>query len=92
MRAMLPQLLQVCYSNWAVSGWRTGGRGAPSNIGHPQRVDGVIKETCSHRLFKNVRKTGVKNRFALAFRRRSEERRVGKECRCWCRSRWSPYH
>jgi hypothetical protein len=23
---------------------------------------------------------------------RSEERRVGKECRCWCRSRWSPYH
>ena len=24
--------------------------------------------------------------------RRSEERRVGKECICWCRSRWSPYH
>ena len=24
--------------------------------------------------------------------RRSEERRVGKECLCWCRSRWSPYH
>ena len=23
---------------------------------------------------------------------RSEERRVGKECLCWCRSRWSPYH
>jgi tetratricopeptide (TPR) repeat protein len=23
---------------------------------------------------------------------RSEERRVGKECRCSCRSRWSPYH
>ena len=23
---------------------------------------------------------------------RSEERRVGKECTCWCRSRWSPYH
>ena len=20
---------------------------------------------------------------------RSEDRRVGKECRCWCRSRWS---
>ena len=26
----------------------------------------------------------------LAFR--SEERRVGKECRALCRSRWSPYH
>ena len=23
---------------------------------------------------------------------RSEERRVGKECPVWCRSRWSPYH
>ena len=23
---------------------------------------------------------------------RSEERRVGKECAEWCRSRWSPYH
>ena len=25
-------------------------------------------------------------------RDRSEERRVGKECTSWCRSRWSPYH
>ena len=25
-------------------------------------------------------------------RGRSEERRVGKECRALCRSRWSPYH
>ena len=24
--------------------------------------------------------------------RRSEERRVGKECELKCRSRWSPYH
>jgi hypothetical protein len=23
---------------------------------------------------------------------RSEERRVGQECRIGCRSRWSPYH
>ena len=27
-----------------------------------------------------------------ARRQRSEERRVGKECRALCRSRWSPYH
>jgi hypothetical protein len=26
------------------------------------------------------------------FIHRSEERRVGKECRRLCRSRWSPYH
>ena len=25
-------------------------------------------------------------------RKRSEERRVGKECQSTCRSRWSPYH
>ena len=30
--------------------------------------------------------------FALEYFRRSEERRVGKECRIGCRSRWSPYH
>src|SRR3546814_2199515 len=28
----------------------------------------------------------------LNMRRRSEERRVGKECVSTCRSRWSPYH
>ena len=27
-----------------------------------------------------------------SFVTRSEERRVGKECTSWCRSRWSPYH
>src|SRR3546814_12749451 len=29
---------------------------------------------------------------ALLGRRRSEERRVGKECVSTCRSRWSPFH
>src|SRR3546814_15142656 len=28
----------------------------------------------------------------LRWRRRSEERRVGKECVSPCRSRWSPFH
>ena len=28
----------------------------------------------------------------LYYKARSEERRVGKECRIGCRSRWSPYH
>ena len=33
------------------------------------------------------------SRIARAIRQsRSEERRVGKECTSWCRSRWSPYH
>ena len=29
---------------------------------------------------------------SMTVRERSEERRVGKECRIGCRSRWSPYH
>ena len=31
-------------------------------------------------------------RSVVPWLRRSEERRVGKECRMPCRSRWSPYH
>src|SRR3546814_13840103 len=36
----------------------------------------------------------LRGRSALAWEvlRRSEERRVGKECVSTCRSRWSPYH
>ena len=36
--------------------------------------------------------TVVTNTIVEAKEQRSEERRVGKECRSWCRSRWSPYH
>ena len=31
-------------------------------------------------------------RSILSSKKRSEERRVGKECTVLCRSRWSPYH
>jgi error-prone DNA polymerase len=34
----------------------------------------------------------LRTRAELAHYYRSEERRVGKECRRLCRSRWSPYH
>ena len=34
----------------------------------------------------------VKGHFRVRWVGRSEERRVGKECRTVCRSRWSPYH
>ena len=32
------------------------------------------------------------NQGTFVKRKRSEERRVGKECVSLCRSRWSPYH
>ena len=36
--------------------------------------------------------TGGKEAAAASGAVRSEERRGGKECVTWCRSRWSPYH
>ena len=36
--------------------------------------------------------TGASGTLCSIFAKRSEERRVGKECTSWCRSRWSPYH
>ena len=58
--------------------------------------------------FKGVKKVEIKEYFSsghrtcqgcesalvmkLMVKARSEERRVGKECTSWCRSRWSPYH
>ena len=39
----------------------------------------------------NNERVYVKDRYDKT-RRRSEERRVGKECASMCRSRWSPYH
>ena len=45
--------------------------------GHPVKVHGLVAQPWS-----------MNDRAGVAFRVRSEERRVGKECR----SRWSPYH
>src|SRR3546814_15295143 len=39
----------------------------------------------------DVRHFGLEH-LAKPLHRRSEERRVGKECVSTCRSRWSPYH
>src|SRR3546814_4438673 len=44
----------------------------------------------SHGKHADGRFQGVLN--APGGKRRSEERRVGKECVSTCRSRWSPYH
>src|SRR3546814_18754794 len=48
-----------------------------------ERCDEVHQDACG----------GHISRWALpAYERRSEERRVGKECVSTCRYRWSPYH
>jgi hypothetical protein len=48
---------------------------------------------CAWLLKATTKKTMPSGMRAMALRAaRSEERRVGKECRTVCRSRWSPYH
>ena len=44
----------------------------------------------AQQLCKDTIKPSAKANFICILR--SEERRVGKECTSWCRSRWSPYH
>src|SRR3546814_14701641 len=63
------------------------GRFEPKNFGFSARVgiaanDGAIEDGDA---------IGIEALNA-EIERRSEERRVGKECVSTCRSRWSPYH
>jgi hydrogenase small subunit len=50
----------------------------------------TVHERCSRR--GHFQAGRFAKRFDDSGARRSEERRVGKECRRLCRSRWSPYH
>ena len=54
-------------------------------------LDGNRFENCSVRRWFGADGT-VTNGAGNPLTDRSEERRVGKECTSWCRSRWSPYH
>src|SRR3546814_14659462 len=59
-------------------------------LGGLRRRDLLFRQNRGEDLNINCRPIGVKTRWQ--FYRRSEERRVGKECVSTCRSRWSPYH
>ena len=55
-------------------------------LGHPLGATGAIRSaTVVHALRRHNKKYGM---VTMCVGMRSEERRVGKECR----SRWSPYH
>src|SRR3546814_18024655 len=72
-----------------------------------RKVDGIAaaprrlaadRAVATHERHRGAREDGEANgaavtgSFELRQGRRSEERRVGKECVSTCRSRWSPYH
>ena len=68
--------------------------------GNPDKITNIslLKESTAIQGNKQANHIEIKDKLAyLAYDfglvvLRSEERRVGKECIAWCRSRWSPYH
>src|SRR3546814_9257160 len=66
---------------------------------YDMRISDWSSDVCSSDLRPMPHGAMVRSRLKLQCRssrsmpqRRSEERRVGKECVSTCRSRWSPYH
>ena len=51
--------------------------------------DARVRKVCDLR---SDRVALARQRYPTVEATRSEERRVGKECTSWCRSRWWPYH
>ena len=68
---------------------------APKPTYAPEVLPGVTESLEVHdsqQLVTQVARLVTALGHAAALLDRSEERRVGKECRLTCRSRWSPYH
>src|SRR3546814_16707969 len=62
--------------------------GAARGLGKTiQKEFWLMDETVAARI-----KQEIDDNQVVLFMKRSEERRVGKECVSTCRSRWSPYH
>src|SRR3546814_8773602 len=68
---------------------------------YEMRISDWSSDVCSSDLTRSASRTGssasaaspcARRGRARKSPRRSEERRVGKECVSTCRSRWSPYH
>ena len=82
-------------------GWHTywknpGDAGLPLEVtivDAPDIVAGPLRFPTPHKITSgDVATYGYEEEVIYTLSIRSEERRVGKECTSWCRSRWSPYH
>src|SRR3546814_3712124 len=64
---------------------------------YEMRISDWSSDVCSSDLLPSPARSSKASRYSAPRRKswtakRSEERRVGKECVSTCRSRWSPYH
>src|SRR3546814_2920840 len=68
--------------------------GGDDRVHHLHRLDDQDRVAGLHRRTDRgkIGRAGFWGEIDGADHRRSEERRVGKECVSTCRSRWSPYH
>jgi nanoRNase/pAp phosphatase (c-di-AMP/oligoRNAs hydrolase) len=62
------------------------------NLNLIQQIESSEIHPAYLKFFQMALETKVMKRGRIYVHLRSEERRVGKECRRLCRSRWSPYH
>ena len=65
--------------------------GGPDPANNSRLRDVIAKAKANNMPNDNIERS-IKKAAGDADASRSEERRVGKECRIGCRSRWSPYH
>src|SRR3546814_1969880 len=79
-----------------ISDWSSDVCSSDLNFGMKFRCERLMAcEPLSHRINEMRRclfGEFIRSDLAPRTLRRSEERRVGKECVSTCRSRWSPYH
>ena len=74
--------LLLCVANYAF---------ARRHLGEPKALLFGLSIAFSP-LLMGISRLALTDSFNALCTTRSEERRVGKECTSWCRSRWSPYH
>ena len=79
----LPLAVQAARSGFGVTGYDASAAIVEGLMAGRSHVDDVTDADVAAMLGQGFRGTADD---------RSEERRVGKECRRLCRSRWSPYH
>ena len=76
----------------SVSGRTVNVEGPKGKLSWEHREHVEVKVDAGAKLVQVNRHNDERDSRALHGLTRSEERRVGKECRPLCRSRWSPYH
>ena len=95
MKKLVLLLLLVCTCatlSWAQSGKRITVTGSVIDGDDKSPVGQATVQLLSLPDSTMVVGNVTNNNGVFSIAARSEERRVGKECTSWCRSRWSPYH